>query len=140
MIPDTDVPADLDKILGQYGTLDPYGSLGPQIGSADETADATDPHDSPNVADDEDFELPDSAVDEPSPEVDQIVEKGGLDPFGQAGQSKNIEADEDPADDLDSQTYLNKLRAYDHGGRNKDLGDPRDVEDFVNKFLNNGSV
>lgn len=139
MISDTEVPADLDKILGQYGTLDPYGSLGPQIGSADGAVDTTDPHDSPDVGDDEQYELPDSAVDEASPEVNEILEKGGLDPFGQAEQSKNIEADEDLTDELDLQTYLNKLQAYKHGADDKDLGDPRDVEDFVNKFLNNGS-
>ena len=145
VIPDAEVPADLDKILGPHGTLDPFGFLGPQIGSAeaeDEAAAAAalavDPHDSPNVADDQEYDLPNSAVDEASPEVAQILSEGELDPFGQAKQSEIIEADDDPADKLDTETYLKNLKEYKHGEEDWYLGDPRDVEDFVHRFLNDG--
>lgn len=135
VIPDADVPADLDKILGPHGTLDPYGFLGPQIGSSEAAVDTADPHDSPDVGDDQEYDLPDSVVDEASPEVDQILKEGGLDPFGQTKHNANIEADEDLADKLDSETYLKKLKEHGRGGNDKYDGDPKDVEDFMDKFL-----
>ena len=134
-ISDADVPADLDKILGPHGTLDPYGFLGPQIGAAEDATDVADPHDSPNVAQDQEYDLPDSAIDEASPEMDQILKEGELDPFEQTKQNANLEADEDLADKLDSETYLKKLKEHEHEEDDRYLGNAKDVEDFMDKFL-----
>ncbi|KAF1975351.1 hypothetical protein BU23DRAFT_566906 [Bimuria novae-zelandiae CBS 107.79] len=139
VIPDADTPADLDKILGPHGTLDPSGYLRPQIVPADDTTEAVDPHDSPNGEATQQYDLPDSAVDEASPEVDQILKAGELDQFGQAGQSEGIEDTEDAADRTDSAVYLTKLNHFEHEGEDGDLGDPQDVQDFVSKFLDGGS-
>ena len=47
----------------------------------------------------------------------------------------DIEADEDLAGKLDSETYLKKLKEHGRGGDDKYDGDPKDVEDFMDKFL-----
>ncbi|KAL5418259.1 hypothetical protein PMIN04_007416 [Paraphaeosphaeria minitans] len=136
VIPDIETPADLDAILGPHGTLDPFGFLGPQIASPPSPLDTQDPHDSPTAADDAVlYDLPDTAVDEASPDVDAALQAGEQDPFGQLTYSKDDSSAEDAGETWESKEFLGKLRDHEASVQSgKYLSDPRDVDDFVKKF------